>query len=118
MANVRAAGDSHPPLHLEGRNPPAPSRSLKLLRIHLVRQYDLPSYGMEELEVDYAFVIFMKCYEERRNDRVEISSIWIRSCDGQVTCNIHLFTELGVQLFSSLSTPVLTLLLARSRSLM
>ncbi|KAJ5610707.1 hypothetical protein N7510_007426 [Penicillium lagena] len=25
----------------------------------LVRQYDLPSYGREELEVDYAFVNFM-----------------------------------------------------------
>lgn len=56
--DVRAAGDSHPPLHSKGRNPPAPSRSLKLPRFNLVRQYDLPSYGIEELEVDYAFVNF------------------------------------------------------------
>lgn len=33
----------------------------------LVRQYDLPSYGQEELEVDYAFVRYEKC-EERKEE--------------------------------------------------
>lgn len=46
------------PLHVQAEALGAVEEPDAILRIHLVRQYDLPSYDhrqMEELEVDYAF---------------------------------------------------------------
>lgn len=79
-----------------------------MLGILLVRQYDLPSYGMEELEVDYAFVIFMKCMRRGKLEELKFQPISIRSCDFESRVGLKLFTGFSQLLFSSDNSVLMT----------